>query len=168
MTMVWSMEMTPRDKLVMLALADNASDEGFCWPSIGTIRAKTCLSERSVQNAMVHLRNRGLVKVKAKVGHSNTYTLCENELAALAGKRRAEKPVYNSVDMLRCRGALAAPTPAAPAPQGVQGVHPESSSESPYNHSKSKNPLKTVSREQSMRLSSNLPGFSRLVDKLKS
>ena len=54
MTLVWDMEqLNPTDTLVLLALADNASDEGNCFPSIGTIAKKnpaartnsaTCLS----------------------------------------------------------------------------------------------------------------------------
>ena len=42
----------PTDRLVMLSLADNASDTGLMWPSIPTTARKTGLSERSVQRAI--------------------------------------------------------------------------------------------------------------------
>ena len=33
----WPLQMPPTPKAVLISLADNASDEGECWPSIPTI-----------------------------------------------------------------------------------------------------------------------------------
>jgi Helix-turn-helix domain len=52
MAAIWELPMLPTDKLVMLALADCANDEGWCWPSIATVAAKSGVCERSVQRAI--------------------------------------------------------------------------------------------------------------------
>jgi len=55
MTAVWDIQLPDSEKIVLLALADNASDEGLCWPSIATICRKTCKSERTVQGCIGRL-----------------------------------------------------------------------------------------------------------------
>jgi hypothetical protein len=40
------------EKLVLLALADCANDEGRCWPSASTLARKTGEGERTVRRAV--------------------------------------------------------------------------------------------------------------------
>jgi len=40
------------DISVLVALADQANDDGICWPSVGSISRRTRLSERTVQRAL--------------------------------------------------------------------------------------------------------------------
>jgi hypothetical protein len=65
--------------LVLLALADNASDDNRCaWPSIETLARKTCLSERSVQRALRDLEADGLLRIVrpgGRVGGQNRTTI---------------------------------------------------------------------------------------------
>ena len=49
-------------KMVMLALSDNASDEGFCWPSISTIAAKCDLSRSTVFKVLFELEEMKLLE----------------------------------------------------------------------------------------------------------
>ena len=49
-------------KLVLLKLADNASDEGKAWPHIETIAAETGMSRSSVFRALDELEKSGLVE----------------------------------------------------------------------------------------------------------
>jgi DNA-binding transcriptional regulator YhcF (GntR family) len=49
-------------KLVLLKLADNASDEGKAWPHIDTIAAETGLARSSVFRALDDLEKSGLVE----------------------------------------------------------------------------------------------------------
>lgn len=49
-------------KLVLLKLADNASDEGKAWPHIDTIAAETGLARSSVFRALDELEKSGLVE----------------------------------------------------------------------------------------------------------
>ena len=47
----------PLRKLVLIKLADNASDSGECWPAVATIAFECEISERSVQNHMCALKS---------------------------------------------------------------------------------------------------------------
>ena len=76
MTLVWDMEqLNPTDTLVLLALADNASDEGNCFPSIGTIAKKTRLHERTVQRVCQELIEAGHLSRKNRSGRSNVFNV---------------------------------------------------------------------------------------------
>lgn len=49
MTKVWQLEvLEPNQKLVFLAICDNANDEGICYPSLDTIQTKTSISRPTV------------------------------------------------------------------------------------------------------------------------
>lgn len=81
MSRVWEQPAASHtEKLILLCLADCASDEGVCWPSYATI-ARKCQMERSrVIEAIARFEKRGLLKKKAHKaanGHpsSNRYTL---------------------------------------------------------------------------------------------
>jgi hypothetical protein len=73
MTAVWGMKLTHTDKLVLLALADNANDEGLCWPSIRTLCKKTCLSERGVQASIGRLIETGTLQRIIRNGKSSNF-----------------------------------------------------------------------------------------------
>ena len=42
MTRVWAAPepVHPTDRLMLLALADNANDEGYCWPCVATLQRR--------------------------------------------------------------------------------------------------------------------------------
>lgn len=69
----------PLRKLVLLKLADNASDQGECWPSYQHIADQCEISKRSVMNHIDALCECGLVKKELRVGpkgnSSNIYRL---------------------------------------------------------------------------------------------
>ena len=49
MSKVWAIpELSPNQKLVFLAICDNANDEGICYPSIDTLQAKTSISRPTI------------------------------------------------------------------------------------------------------------------------
>ena len=50
-------------KLMLLAIADNANDEGFAWPSVNTLAEKTCMSERNARKIIDALEADGLLRV---------------------------------------------------------------------------------------------------------
>lgn len=83
---------SPISKLVLLKLADNANDEGACWPSLETIADHTELSRRTVQDHLTRLEGMGLIAVEErKAGSgatlSNLYRL---SVPARAGKQKGE------------------------------------------------------------------------------
>ncbi|MDE1465649.1 helix-turn-helix domain-containing protein [Spartinivicinus poritis] len=45
----WQNNLEPNKKIVLLALADNANDQGYCWPAMDTIAEKTSLSRSTVK-----------------------------------------------------------------------------------------------------------------------
>lgn len=52
-------ELTGNTRLTLLALADNASDEGYCWPSYDTIATKVNITRRSAMRIIIELERGG-------------------------------------------------------------------------------------------------------------
>lgn len=75
MSRVWPLQMGHADKLVLLALADNANDDGECWPSVSVICEKTCLSDRAVQHCVRRLTEAGHVSVSRRYKKSNIFRI---------------------------------------------------------------------------------------------
>lgn len=75
MAAIWELTMLPTDKLVMLALADCANDEGHCWPSIATVARKSGTSERSVQRAIRRAEEAGLLRREEVIGKGCKYNI---------------------------------------------------------------------------------------------
>jgi DNA-binding FadR family transcriptional regulator len=63
----WHIAVPPRDKLVLLALADHANDEDFtCFPSIRHLAEKCCMDRATVFRALASLEEHGLIRRKRK------------------------------------------------------------------------------------------------------
>jgi hypothetical protein len=75
MTLVWDIHLPDSDKIVLLALADNANDDGVCWPSIATIARKCSKDERTVQRVITRLKEAGHVSMVERKGTSNLWTV---------------------------------------------------------------------------------------------
>ncbi|MBD1590236.1 helix-turn-helix domain-containing protein [Pseudomonas sp. C2L12B] len=71
----WDFQMSPVQKSVLISLADQANDDGVCWPSADTISTRTCLSERAIRNAMTWLESAGVLKRSARNGRSTVYCI---------------------------------------------------------------------------------------------
>lgn len=103
MTVAWALEIGSTDKLVLLALADNANDAGVCWPSMATIARKCGLSERAARVAMRRLEAGGHVSSTDRTGTSRLYTVHPGTSCPPARRApRQDMPVT--------------PAPAAPKP----------------------------------------------------
>lgn len=61
---VWPLQMPPAPKAVLISLADQANDDGECWPAVGTIALRTCLHERTVRKCLVWLQDRGALRIR--------------------------------------------------------------------------------------------------------
>jgi len=70
--MSWVWEHAPvsgNELLILLAIADHASDDGSdAWPSIETLAKKCRLSERTIQRAIKSLAERGQIRVGRQQG----------------------------------------------------------------------------------------------------
>lgn len=66
----WAMEQvcgSPITKLVLIKLADNANDLGFCFPSIDLIVEHTELSERAVRKHLYELEKLGYIRIDRRI-----------------------------------------------------------------------------------------------------
>lgn len=76
MTQVWATDLpNAGNKIVLLALADNANDEGTCYPSLSTLARKCSMTARSVRRNLRDLEAAGLVRSEDRDGRSTVYTL---------------------------------------------------------------------------------------------
>lgn len=109
MSQCWPLAgMSPAQKAVLISLADQANDDGYCWPSVGTIAKRTCLSERAVQGAIKWLQSANLMTSSERNGTSSVYRLTPAAYAPPQEMRPAD----------------AAPRGAGNAPPPPQMLHP--------------------------------------------
>jgi hypothetical protein len=66
MNAAFVIDLRPSDKLVLLALADNASDEGIAYPSERTLAIKSSQSERTVRRVIARLIESGHMSIEAR------------------------------------------------------------------------------------------------------
>lgn len=110
MAACWPLQMPPTPKAVLISLADNANDQGECWPSIPKICERTCFSERTVHGAIQWLESAGLVTADRSNGRHTRYLLSPDAYV------NAEKPPQE----LRHRSKCAAAGDAAKPPQELR------------------------------------------------
>ena len=62
-------------KLVLLALCDNANDQGHCFPSVSLLERKCSLSDRTVQTAIGWLEKHGYLTRQFRTGRATLYII---------------------------------------------------------------------------------------------
>lgn len=93
MTSVWKLEgLSATQKLVLLSLADNANDQGECYPSMAQIAKRTSLSDRAARSAIRSLEELGIVSSAARNGTSTVYFLSIPESLKAAEPRNVVPP----------------------------------------------------------------------------
>lgn len=107
MAKVWESDLPPMEKLVLLALADAANDEGQCWPSAATICRKSGQGERTVRRCIRSLEIKGHLTQHPRSGTSAVYDVhpCQS------GTPAAEAPLPDRPE-----------TPARAAPKPLRTV----------------------------------------------
>lgn len=75
MSACWPLQMPSSQKSVLISLADNANDEGVCWPSVDRIVERTCLTDRTVQKCLKWLEERGAISRQKRHKRSAVYTV---------------------------------------------------------------------------------------------
>ena len=66
MTWAWSVQLPPTAKFVLMALADEANDEGLCFPSQRRLASKCSITDRTVRRMLVELEAKGYVRLEPR------------------------------------------------------------------------------------------------------
>lgn len=115
MTACWPLQgMNATQKAVLISLADNANDDGVCWPSIEYIAKRTCLSPRSVQSAIKWLQDASILKLTERAGRSNVYLITPAEFAPPQTPHPAKTANTPANNVKTPADAAGAPAIAAP------------------------------------------------------
>lgn len=112
MTAVWPLQLPAFDKLVLLALADNANDEGECYPSIATLLQKCGMSRRALIYSLQRLEQAHHVSTRKTIGLKTVYHVHPCTTCTSAG----DAPVHD-VRTTSASGASPSP-PITPSPSG--------------------------------------------------
>lgn len=80
----WDSDLKGNDLLVLIALADNASDEGYCWPSWQSIMSKTKVSRGTLSSVLNRLESGGYIARESRKRDSgsdasNGYFILQNK-----------------------------------------------------------------------------------------
>ena len=132
MTDVWRLPLQATRKMVLLALADNANDEGTdCWPSVGKLVEKCSMSERAVQGHLAALEEDGYIKRHERLGRSNKFTINVDRIRLEAlEKSKPFKPTPAESAPPENLPALP-PQNLHPSPSNPHGVHTPADSAPP-------------------------------------
>lgn len=129
MAACWPLQgMSASQKAVLISLADQANDDGVCWPAVGTIAARTCLSERAVRDALAWLQTAGVVFREYRANTSTSYTVNPKRYDPSKAPAESKRTTKRKTDV----GANAAP-PAANAPPANAAVPPANAAPVPAN-----------------------------------
>jgi len=96
MTKVWAMDLPAKDKLILLALADCANDEGEAWPSIATLARKCGSDPRTIQRNLRGLEAAGFIRREEVVGKGNRYFFGERRTPGKSPPRRSAPPAKST------------------------------------------------------------------------
>lgn len=80
MTWAFGLPLEPRAKIALLAIGDNADDEGIAWPSRDTVASKSSQSRATVQRRLKTLEALGVLACFARYREDGTQTTDEIRL----------------------------------------------------------------------------------------
>ena len=144
MTDVWRLPLQASRKMVLLALADNANDEGTdCWPSIGKLVEKCSMSERSIQVHLSGLEDSGYIKRHERLGRSNKFTIYVERIRAelykkSSNQKSAPPEIYAKPKRVEAPPQNLHPSPSSPPDMNtpaeyapLQKLHPTPAESAP-------------------------------------
>ena len=115
----WAFEqdLTPSAcKFVLVSLADHADVQtGQCWPSIGFLAKRCCMTERSIFNHLAQLEKLGKIKRINRWGRSNVYQMLIDGTEAL----HPEIDSPSTLNQIHPHPVIDSPIPATVSPRTV-------------------------------------------------
>ena len=91
MTAAWALDLPTGEKIVLLSLADNANDNGHCWPSMAAIAKRAGMTTRGAQLIVQRLEAAGHIHREQVTGKGCNYFVHPQETAQ-APERRSPPP----------------------------------------------------------------------------
>ena len=80
MARVWRSELPSHLRLVLLAIADSANDDGVCWPGQQNLAAKCGISDRTLRDHLSALTRMGFLSIDRRGNRqSNIYEVLITE-----------------------------------------------------------------------------------------
>ena len=153
MSRVWESERPRRSshRLLLLALADNANDEGVCWPSIRTLCRKCATSDRrTVLRQLDWLEAEGFVAREKRPGRSTVYHLRPGALGSGLVSTGGTSPTGDGgptgevpptrVTVPTGGGVASGPQVGDGAPTSPVAVRPPEPTENPHLNPQQQNP----------------------------
>jgi hypothetical protein len=124
MTAVWNSQtdFSPSELLILLALADWANDDGYCWPAVPTLARKARMKDRNAQWVLKKVAGEGFIEVLPNQGPkgANMYRV----LVQILHRCKRPEGVQNGAADGAKSGAEGVQNPAGGgAKNGDQGVH---------------------------------------------
>ena len=99
MSLVWNLDLPDSQKIVLLALADSANDEGHCWPSMASLTTKCSKSERTIQGVIKELVAAGhLTREEVPGKGCNYYVHPRTDCAPQASRPAEPTPPQGTTD----------------------------------------------------------------------
>lgn len=121
MSQCWPLQgLSVTQKAVLISLADQANDDGVCWPAVGTIAARCCMSARAVRTAMDHLEAVGLLTRDRRFNSSTVYKVTPANFDKAAAPSKAGR---KSGKAGTAAGAGAAPSAGGAPAAGGDAPH---------------------------------------------
>jgi DNA-binding transcriptional ArsR family regulator len=128
MTQVWELDLPLADKMVLLVIADHASDDGTnSYPSVGTIARKSSMSARNVQRCLSRLEGQGLVSIQRQQGGPSYYDPSRRPNAYTINGATLSHLIVERGDIQSPRGVTGATVPPdlqSPKPSIEPSVEP--------------------------------------------
>lgn len=120
MGLCWPLQLPPTAKAVLISLADQANDQGVCWPSLPGIVERTCFGRTAVIEAIRWLEKAGLLLVDKAVGRQNRYLLQLDRLR----QRSLDEPVRQADQSGRRTSPAGGPVRQTDATRPADGLPP--------------------------------------------
>ena len=107
MNWAWQQALKPVPKLVLMALADAADDQGICWPSVATLAGKVGVSTRTVRRVMQELISGKLLAAEQRYRSDGSCSSNRYRLQLVGGDKLSSAPdASDTTPGHTCQGPL--------------------------------------------------------------